>query len=419
MASGSKLKLAKPSATQLAWQDLEVGMFIHFAPNTWQNAQYDMLTTPLAEINPARLDVRQWVDVAESMRARYMIFVAKHVGGFCMWPTETTHYNIAHTPWRGGNGDVCGELAEECRRRNMPLGFYLSPRDDHFGVGTGGKARSGKSTHQLLYDRTYKRQLTELLTRYGKLVEVWFDGSANGKLVAPLIRRYQPDAMIFQTEAATIRWIGNEDGVAPYPTWNTVPASNREWSPALEMRAGPRPEPTEPTIWLPAECDVPIRRDWFWTSDNESTLKSLEQLMEIYYRTVGHGCNLLLNHTPNPSGLIPDPDVRRAAEFGAEVTRRFGAPLVSISGNDRVMELALEPAARIDHIVLMEEIKDGEKVLEYQVEALTSDGWVKVVQGSAIGHKKIDSIVPVTTSRVRLSYLQSIGTPVIRNFAVY
>jgi alpha-L-fucosidase len=415
----SKIKLAKPTPAQLAWQDLEVGMFIHFAPNTWQNSQYDTLSTPLSEINPDRLDVKQWVDVAEAMRARYIIFVAKHAGGFCMWPTDTTDYNIANTPWRGGQGDVCGDLAEECRRRNMPLGFYLSPRDDHFGIGTGGKARSGKLVHQALYDRVFKRQLTELLTRYGKLVEIWFDGSANGKLVAPIVRQYQPEAMVFQSSAATIRWIGNEDGVAPYPTWNTVPAAFTEWTPELEVHAGPRPEPAEPTRWLPAECDVPIRRDWFWTPDNEDTLKSLDQLMDIYIHSVGHGCNLLLNHAPDTSGLIPEADARRAAEFGTEVTRRVGTPLASTSGSAMVLELALEPPAEIDHIMLMEEIKDGEKVLEYQVEVLTQDGWQKVVQGTSVGHKKIDRIEPVTTSHVRLSYLQSIGTPSIRNFAVY
>jgi alpha-L-fucosidase len=273
--------------------------------------------------------------------------------------------------------------------------------------------------HQALYDRVYKRQLTELLTRYGKLVEIWLDGSANGKLVAPIVRQYQPEAMVFQSSAATIRWIGNEDGVAPYPTWNTVPAAFTEWTPELEAHAGPRPEPAEPTRWLPAECDVPIRRDWFWTPDNEDTLKSLDQLMDIYIRSVGHGCNLLLNHTPDTSGLIPEADARRAAEFGTEVNRRFGTPLASTGGNAAVLELALEPPAVIDHIVLMEEIKDGEKVLEYQVEMLTQNGWQRVAQGTAIGHRKIDRIEPVTTSRARLSYLQSIGTPSIRSFAVY
>lgn len=419
MTREHKVKLAKPSPPQLAWQDLEIGMFIHFAPNTWQNSQYDTLSTPLSHINPAALDVRQWVDVAESMRASYIIFVAKHVGGFCMWPTETTQYNIANTPWHGGKGDVCGDLAAECRRRNMPLGFYLSPRDDHFGAGTGGKVRSGARSHQLMYDRVYRKQLTELLTRYGRLVEIWFDGSADGKLVAPIIRRYQPDAMIFQTDAATIRWIGNEEGVAPYPAWNTVPAAHREWSPELEALAGPRAEPTEPTVWLPAECDVPIRRDWFWTTENEHTLKSLEQLMAIYMRTVGHGCNLLLNHTPDTSGLIPEPDARRAAEFGVEVTRCLGAPIASTSGTGSVLELALDPPAEVSHIVLMEEIREGEKALEYQVEALVDAEWLTVAHGSAIGHKKIDAIQPVTASRVRLSYRQSIGTPAIRNFAVY
>jgi alpha-L-fucosidase len=164
---------------------------------------------------------------------------------------------------------------------------------------------------------------------------------------------------------------------------------------------------------------VPIRRDWFWSPDNAGTLKSLDELMSIYARSVGHGCNLLLNHTPDMSGLIPEADAKRAAEFGDAVAHRFGVPIAATAGNSMVIELALEQPAQVGWVVTMEEIRQGERVLEYQVEALLEDGWKQVAHGSAIGHKKIDRVEPVTTARLRLSYLQSIGTPEIRSFAAY
>ncbi len=420
MTEHETVRLATPSTSQLAWQDLEIGMFIHFAPNTWQNSQCDNLSTPLAAIAPDRLSVAQWVDVAEAMCARYIIFVAKHVGGFCMWPTTTTSYNIAQTPWRGGGGDVCGELADECARRGMHLGFYLSPRDDHFGVETGGRVRSQNPEHQALYDRLYVTQLTELLSRYGSLLEIWFDGSANGEMVRPIIEQHQPGAMVFQSSAATIRWIGNEDGVAPYPTWNTVGASDCEWSPEMDVAgAGPLLGLDAGARWVPAECDVPIRRDWFWTTENADTLKHLDHLMDLYYRSVGHGCNLLLNHTPDTSGLIPAADAARAAELGAEIRRRFAAPLGETSGTGEQVTLALPAPVAIQHVVTMEDIRHGERVLEYLVEARVGEGWQRIAGGSAIGHKRIDRVGTVTTSQVRLTCIRAVADPIIRSLAVY
>lgn len=406
--------LALPTAGQLAWQNLEIGMFVHFAPNTWQNEQGDRLTTPLSAINPEKLDVAQWVDVAESMKAGYIIFVAKHVGGFCMWPTATTGYNIANTPWRGGGGDVCGELAGECRRRNMKLGFYISPRDDHFGVAEGGKSRSGNSAHQDLYNTIYTQQLTELATGYGELIEFWFDGSADGELVRPIIDKHQPGIQVFQTSAATIRWIGNEDGLAPYPTWNTVGRNDYEYSPKL--KSGPQ---LGDGRWLPAECDVPIRADWFWSESNEPTLKSLDALMGIYMKSVGHGTNLLLNHTPDKTGLIPIPDARRAAEFGIELGNRFGNPAAKASGTGFVMEAKFSSPTTVRYAVTMEDIAMGERVTGYRIELLSGDVWQTVAEGSAIGHKKIDAIKPKEAIAARWVCTESVAEPHLKSFSLY
>ena len=215
--------LAAPSELQVAWQNMEIGMFIHFAPNVYYDKQGDASGVSDPKIfNPYLLDTNQWVDVAESMGARYIVLTAKHVGGFCLWPTSTTDYSIASTPYKGGKGDIVGELAATCKRRGIRFGVYVSPRDDHHHAGGAGKVRSGNPEDQKRYDAIYTKQLTELLTHYGPMVEVWFDGSARGELVGPIVHKYQPNAMIFNTSAGTIRWVGNEEGVAPYPLWDTV-----------------------------------------------------------------------------------------------------------------------------------------------------------------------------------------------------
>ena len=404
-------KLALPTPQQAAWQDDEVGMFIHFAPNTWQDQEYDDLSTPLEKINPAKLDTDQWVRAAELMGAKYIVFVAKHVGGFCMWKTDTADYGIKDTPWRGGKGDVLRDLANSCRQRGMKLGVYLSPQDRKHGAEVSGKCKT--PADQEVYNKLYRQQLTEVLSRYGQMVEVWFDGS-NVIDVGDILKQYAPVAMIFQGPWATIRWVGNEDGVAPYPAWNAVPEA--AWRSCIATAEHGDPNGS---VWLPNECDARIRRDWFWNSKNASTLKTVDQLMDMYYRSVGHGAILLLNQTPDTSGLIPEADVIRGAEFGAEVQRRFGTSLAETAGKGEKVELALPAPHAIDHVITMEDITRGERVRKYLLEGKVGAKWVQLASGTAIGHKKIDRIAPIEVSRVRLLCTESAAEPIIRELAVY
>lgn len=401
---------AVPTPGQVAWHDAEIGMFIHFAPNTWQDSEYDRRDTPLGQIDPDKLDTDQWVRVAESMGAKYIVFVAKHVGGFCMWQTDTTDYSIKNTAWRGGKGDVLADLSASCKKRGMKLGVYLSPRDDTFGAETSGKCATAET--QAKYDALYRQQLTEVLSRYGDMFEVWFDGS-NVIEVGDILKAHAPSAMIFQGTYATIRWVGNEDGLAPYPAWNctTKEAAARGATAADSTPFG--------DVWLPSECDVSLRRDWFWNSKNEGTIKSLDQLMDIYYRSVGRGAVLLLNVTPDRTGLVPEADVRRAAEFGAEIRRRFESAPASTSGAGDTLELGLTALRPVDHVMLMEDIAQGERVLEYVVEAQVGGAWKEIVKGTAIGHKKIDRFEPVESGRWRFRCLKSNGPVTINKFAVY
>lgn len=406
--------LARPTVLQQQWQDMEMGTFIHFAPNIYYDMQGDKGGVSDPKIfNPYKLDADQWVSVAKSMGSRYLILTAKHVGGFCLWPTATTDYSIASTPYKNGKGDIVREVADACKRHGLRFGVYVSPRDDHHNAGIAGKIHSGNAQEQEKYYAIYRQQLTELLAHYGSMVEVWFDGSAPADIIGPIVHKYQPLAMIFNTAAGTIRWVGNEDGVAPYPLWNTVTDK--------EHRTGNASGAGDPNgrVWLPAECDVPIRDDWFWSTTNAHTLKSLDQLMSIYYRSVGRGANLLLNQTPDRTGVIPDQDVQRTAEFGKEIRRRFGSPLASTQGSGNQVELRLPTSSSIDHIVIGEDISAGQRVREYTIEVIHNGSWTKLLSGTSIGHKKIEAFQQQQTTGIRLNITRSVCKPQISVLSVF
>jgi alpha-L-fucosidase len=386
-------------------------MFVHFAPNTWQDREYDDRSTPLSAINPD-IDSDQWAQVARDLGARYVVMVAKHVGGFCMWQTRTSDYGIRNTPWKGGRGDVMAELSASCRQAKLGLGVYLSPRDDTFGAGGGGKCATPEK--QAAYNRIYRQQLTELLTRYGDLVEIWFDGS----IVVPvcdIVRAHAPHAAIFQGPCASIRWVGNEDGFAPYPCWNTLPARAAATGEATAKDSDP-----DGDAWLPNEVDVSIRRpNWFWSTTNERNLLGLDQLLEIYYRSVGRGAQLLLNMPPDRTGHIPAADAARAKELGDEVRRRFGRPLAERSRAGRDVVLELPSPALVDHVVMEEDLAGGERVREYRLEGLAGGQWIPLGSGTAVGHKRIQPVPPLRLEALRLDVTRSVAPPRVRRLAAF
>jgi len=419
---------ALPSPAQRAWQDLDIGMFIHFAPNTWQEREYDDRSTPLSAIDPD-IDTDQWVETAAGLGATYVVLVAKHVGGFCLWQTGTTDYSIKSTPWRSGRGDVLADLAASCARRDIRLGVYLSPRDDSQGAANAGRCATPE--RQAAYDLLYRQQLTELLTRYGPIVELWLDGSS----VVPtgdLVRRYAPGAMVFQGPQATIRWVGNEDGCAPYPAWNGLARADAATGIATALHGDP-----DGDTWMPLEVDVSLRRpNWFWSTTNHVNLLSVDQLLEIYYRSVGRGAQLLLNVTPDRTGHIPAADAARVREFGDEVRRRFGTPVAETRGTGvadapgagnggrgrrgRAFTLQVPNGPRrVDHVVLQEDLSGGERVRAYRLEGLVDGAWTLLGTGSAIGHRRIHPVGPVTASALRVDCTRSAGQTLLRRLAAY
>ncbi len=386
-------------------------MFVHFAPNTWQDKEGDDLSTPLSAINPD-IDTDNWAECAVNLGARYIVFVAKHQGGFCMWQTQTTKYSIANTPWKNGHGDVLADLSVSCRKRALRLGVYLSPRDDYFGAGLGGVCKD--PARQSAYNAMYREQLTEVLTRYGEMVEVWFDGSSVVP-VSDIVRKYAPHAAIFQGPDATIRWVGNESGFAPYPLWNAESKADARSGVSTSMHGDP-----DGDAWIPVECDVSIRRpNWFWSTTNVRNLMTLDQLLEVYYRSVGRGAQLLLNIPADRSGHMPGADFARAREFGDEIRRRFRKPVAETQSPGANVELQLAEPARVDHVILQEDCRHGQRVLSFRLEGQTGHGWTTLYTGSSIGHKRIVPVPANIYRRIRLAVIHSMGEPRIRRLAAF
>ena len=386
-------------------------MFVHFGPATWL-ARGNSGQAPALSSLALDIDTDEWVSVAKDLGARYVVMVAKHQEGFCMWPTQTTDYGILSTPWKGGHGDVMADLAASCRRAGLGLGVYLSPRDDSFGAGAGGKCDApGK---QALYNVFYRQQLTELLTRYGEMVEIWFDGSVVVP-VADILAAYAPHAMVFQGPQATIRWVGNEDGFAPYPSWNGLSARD-----AATGIATAKESDSDGDAWLPLEVDVSIRRpNWFWRPGEEASLLSLDALLEVYYRSVGRGAQLLLNVPPGPNGHIPAADASRAKDLGEAVRRRFARSVGETTGAGSEVVLRLPSPALVDHVVIEEDLAGGERVRAYRLQGRRGGAWVPLGAGTAIGHKRIQPVPRGRVDAIRLEITRSAAAPRIRRLVAY
>lgn len=408
-------RLARPTPQQYAWHEQERIMFVCLDPATWQGREYDNHSTPLSAINPVRLDTDQWCRAARLWDAKEILFVAKHTGGFCWWQTGTTTYGIKEAAWKGGQGDVLAELAASCRRHGLALGIYVYPGDDTWGAPMGSGGRTKDPAKQEAYNRVFRQQLTEVLTRYGKITEVWFDGSCVID-VSDILREHAAEAVIFQGPQATIRWPGTESGKLPYPAWNALSTQDLKTGVATAAHGHP-----DGDAWAPLEADTTLyNHNWFWSAENEKKRKSLAELMDIYYQSAGHGGVLLLNSTPNTDGLIPEGDLKLYEAFGREIERRFREPVAEVSGQrGAIVELALPQPSLVNHAVVMEDYREGERIREYVVEGYAEGQWRELATGSSVGRKKIDAFPPVQVSRVRLRVTRLAAEPIIRRLAVF
>lgn len=429
--------VAVPSRGQAEWQDYEMGMFIHYDLNVfmnirspgWDHRNYDNWPTA-AIFNPKKLDTDQWMEAAKALGAKYAVLTASHGTGFMLWQSDAYPFGVRQSPWRGGKGDVVKDFVESCRRYGIKPGLYSHMkvngewRVDHPGLVNEGKG--GDPEKQARYAKAKLVAARELWGNYGPLVEVWFDGGTPdpavvGFDVLPPLRELQPDAMVFLSPATTMRWIGNEQGVANYPCWATVPSVEEAMSWEYRgMHHKLSSGDPDGATWLPAECDVPLRKgQWVWSPNEEHLIKPVTELMDIYYKSVGRNCNLLVNANPDADGLIPDGDMKRFKEFGDEIRRRFARSLAKTSGKGTLLELPLRSPASIDHAIVMEEITSGERIREYTLEGKVDGAWKPLSSGQCVGHKRIEEFEPATVSAVRLRVEKSIAEPLIRRLAVF
>jgi len=219
--TAQSVKLAKPTAVQYKWHEQERIMFVCLDPCTWQGREYDNHSTSLTRINPLKLNTDQWCEVAKSWGAREILFVAKHTGGFCWWQTQTAEYGIRNTPYKNGQGDVLRDLSVSCKKIGLNLGIYVYPGDDTWGAGMGSGGKTKDPSKQEAYNKVFRQQLIEVLSLYGKMTEVWFDGSCVIK-VDDILEKYAANSVIFQGPKASIRWPGTESGKLHYPAWNSL-----------------------------------------------------------------------------------------------------------------------------------------------------------------------------------------------------
>ena len=415
----------KPSAQQTAWQDLEFGVILHFSTNTFLDREWGDGTADPAVFNPTAFDPDQWMKAIRDSGAKYVVLVAKHHDGFCLWPTEQTAFSIKSSPWRNGKGDVVGDVARAARKYGLKFGVYLSPWDRH----------EPRYKESAAYDDYYQAELTELASSYGDLVEFWLDGAGSGghvynfpKIIETL-RTYQPNTIVFADtglfEYGDARWVGTESGRVPYENWNVIDRHGY-------LR------------WRPVEADTPLRNlHWFWHPNDEASLKSLDELLTTYDETVGHGAQLMLGVAPDRRGLLPDSDVARLEEFGAALRERYGhnlalghaavSPEVAAAldgspdtfwsapagSHHSMFEVSFPSPITFNRALTMEWLNDGQRIQNYSIDIWTGNAWKAVASAEAIGHKKIDSFPAVTAARIRLNILSSTDAAAIREFQLY
>jgi len=406
-----------PKVKQLQFQDWEYGLFLHFGLRTFYEGYVDFDERPMTPeaFMPTGLDCEQWIRSAKEAGMEYAVLTAKHHDGFSNWPSKYTKFSVAYSPWKDGQGDVVREFVEACRKYDVKPGLYYSPFDGSADFYT----QDAKA-----YDDYFVNQITELLGDYGDIDILWFDGCGSEgheydwPRIIREIRRLQPNILIFNIGDPDFRWIGNEDGIAPIPTWNVT--DSIEWSILTDTE-----DELVGQLWLPAECDVQLRSTWFYSDQNEDTLKSLDELMGLYYHSVGRGTNLLLNIGPDRDGLLPAIDVERIQEMGAEVRRRFGQPIADTSAfvEEKTGKWVYQTDTPhlIDHVVLQENLEQGERVRRFTVSIISkkTHKQVQVYEGINMGHKAIIRIPSVYVRGVIIEVTESEGTPMLREASLH
>lgn len=425
-----------PTPQQLSWQQMELTAFLHFGINTFTGREWGDGKEDPALFNPSGLDAEQWVRNLKESGFKLVILTAKHHDGFCLWPTKTTQHSVASSPWKDGKGDVVKELRDACNKYDMKFGVYLSPWDRNASCYGQGDA----------YNEFFIAQLTELLSNYGEVYEVWFDGAngegPNGKkqeydweTIYNTIHTLQPKA-VTAIMGDDVRWVGNEKGLGRETEWSATVLTPSAYRSSLNKDLGISStgqdlgsrsmlEKATCLYWYPSEVDVSIRPGWFYHESEDSKVKSLKHLTDIYFQSVGYNSVLLLNIPPNREGLISDADLNRLKEFAAYRNRIFTDNRVkkgrkywnATPGSEAVY--SLKPESEINVVMLQEDIAKGQRVESFTVEALTDNGWKEVGKGTTIGYKRLLRFPAVKASRLRVTINECRLTAHINQIAAY
>lgn len=415
----------KPTEKQLKFMDWEMGMFFHFGIRSFflGHRDWDNKPMPAEDFMPDELDCEQWCRTARDAGFKYAIMTAKHHDGFANWPSEYTDYSVAASKWKGGKGDVVREFTDACRKYGLGVGIYYSPAQ------WGTPSYHGKPidfSEPKSYDDYFINQIGELLTNYGKIDYLWFDGCGSEgheydkSRIIKAIRTMQPDIMLFGMWDPDTAWVGNEDGYASSPNPNTVLATN------FSMLATEQ-EKLEAAKFLPNECDFKMRSAWFDCELNEDTIKTTEELVGIYELSVGRGANFLLNIGPSRTGKLPEPDVKRVLEFGETIRRRYGRPVEgfgapSINENGEYCVSRENGNALVNRVIVKEDIGGGESVKGFKLyahlPAYTSKR-VLVYTGTTIGHKAICLFPTIRTAKLELEITDSDGEAKLSSLEPY
>ena len=356
-----------------------------------------------------------------------------------MYQSDVNPYSLKALKWRNGKGDIVDDFVKSCRKYGIKPGIYLGIRWNSF-IGVHDFKVNGEGTfkenRQRWYNSMVEGMVREICTRYGELFEIWFDGGAdhpdNGAPdVLPIVRKYQPNCLFYHNgQVAEARWGGSESGTVGDPCWATFPypatgagESARENIAKDSFKLLKQGDP-EGKYWMPAMSDAPLRgyngrHEWFWEPGDEEHIFPLENLVDMYYKSVGRNSTLILGLTPDPNGLMPDPDVTRLKELGQEIKKRFSDPIANTSGKGTRIYLKLPSSQKFNQLVIQEDIVQGERIRAYTIEALISGQWKEIVQGQSIGHKRIHLIDEVEASRLRLVTGKSIAEPIIKRFSIY
>ena len=450
-----------PNADQMAWQEMEFYGFIHFNMNTFSNVEWGYGDTAAEVFNPTELDARQWARIAKEAGMKGLILTDKHHDGFCLWPTAYTDYSVKNAAWKDGKGDVVKELAEACKEYGLKMGIYLSPWD-----------RNNPYYGTPEYIDIFRNQLTELLTNYGDIFEVWFDGANGGDgyygganevrrvdkrsyydwgNTYAIIRKLQPRAVIFSDAGPDVRWVGNEHGFAYETTWSPLmrdsiyggmPEYAKQYAQGQE----------DGSHWIPAEADVSIRPGWYYHESEDDKVKSLENLLDIYYKSVGQNSTFLLNLPVDKRGLVHENDERQLKKLAEQLKSDFALNLAlninTESSNTRggsekyagsnaidnnpdsywATDDAIKAASLVidfkkptefNRILIQEYIKLGQRVKEFSLEAEVNGKWIKLGTHATIGYKRILRFDNKIATKIRLNILDAKACPLISNIEVF